>query len=753
MFKFLFWKNLSYSGLRRMFAGFFILLFIGVNTGNILLYTFFSRTLVKEMGESNQDMLTKVKNATELICGDMLSLSVRLGNWNTTITRMMFEKDRDRLLEYQGTQIMRDTLLSYPNIDYIAVYNERLDEIMGTRYFTSQTAEDMKELANAYFRRGGLNLTIPLNVASVSAPAADAGRKTITMIIYSHLSLAEEKGVLLAGINCGYFQQLIRRMDERNLGTVMILHGGGQIISHPDPDQLLLNFRDQEIYELLNTDNSQSGYFVRGSGRNKTHITYTQSGVLGWTFISMTPWDKMAAKLIALRNLTLAITAVILFTGLFISYLLALKMYRPVQRILKRLDYRPALQETGRLKNEDEYIEKQIDYLRSAADISEPLIRSAIVMDLLKNQYTGNSPIVSRVCAEAFQEAYYLVCLLSWDGREDFERLSAGEQGLRREQLIKIALEFLGRTCVSADHAVIDPVTVALVLHLESGAIPGSLFPLLAETAEAAEKFCGQTVSAARGSIVNSIFAINDSFEEARELLKERFFSGPQTIMSADLARPRREDNSFPDRIVEELYQAILRGDTKKMRTLTGEFAAFLGEVTCEYARMCLSMLVMRLLSFCLFNKLPVDAGSFHHLNSRILTSETLREAMALLADFCLSLSGDPADSPPPLIQEAIALAAENYQNPGFSINAAAESFNITPAYFNRIFKKHKHISYSEFLNEYRMEKARVLLLESNVSILDIAGMAGFGNTNYFYTLFKKIYRCTPQQYRRRRQA
>ena len=83
-----------------------------------------------------------------------------------------------------------------------------------------------------------------------------------------------------------------------------------------------------------------------------------------------------------------------------------------------------------------------------------------------------------------------------------------------------------------------------------------------------------------------------------------------------------------------------------------------------------------------------------------------------------------------------------------YSINTAAEKLNITPAYFNRIFKKYMRISYSEFLNEYRIKKACEMLQETNKSINVISAETGISNTTYFYTLFKKYYGITPQQYR-----
>jgi YesN/AraC family two-component response regulator len=271
------------------------------------------------------------------------------------------------------------------------------------------------------------------------------------------------------------------------------------------------------------------------------------------------------------------------------------------------------------------------------------------------------------------------------------------------------------------------------------------------ETSEMAKKFCGYSISSSPGSIVNSIFAINDSFEEAEAGLKERFFLGAGTITAGQNNTPRREI-AYPRNLGDQLYQAILSGDKNTLYMIIGKFADTLGETSYEYTRIYLITMVIEILSLCLTNKLPVDANSFHVLIGELQKSETLQKARIILSEFCLSLSRqintNPVEAPPLLVQNALTLATEKYQDPLFSINIAAESFNITPAYFNRIFKKYRRVSYSEFLNEYRMEMARRLLKETNKSITVIAAEIGISNATYFYTLFKKLYNITPQQYR-----
>jgi AraC-like DNA-binding protein len=739
-----------------MFTWFFILVFIAVNTGNLLLYVFFSRILVSEIHNRNLEMLTKIKNATELIYNEIVSLSVQLGHSNITLTNVMFEKERNRILEYQSHQILRSTLVSYPYIDYFAIYNERLNELITTRYFDQATETVLKNLAQEYYHTGKYYPTIPLSVENQIVVPGKSRKNTITLLIYSPLSMEHEKGVLILGIDCDYFQQLINKMDKENSETIMILHENNQVISHPDIGNLLADYSDNELVPEIESNISNSDFFIRNIGDVKTFVSYTRSEILGWTFINMASYGKITTNLVFLRNITFAITLIILCAAIITVFLLSGKMYRPIQRILNRLDYKPSSMKTMDADNEIFYIEKRIDYFRSTAELSEPAIRSSVVFDLLKNQYIDNDIINNRVIESAFNASYYLVCVFSYDQQENFEDLNNEKQRDMRRCLIKIAREFMKAVCISVDYAVISPADIAVLLHLDVGAIPKNLGPAMAETAEMVKKASGLTVSAAAGSVVNNIFAINDSFEKARKLLTGRFFLGPETII---LQQDGTENATAlsPQEAMDDLNNSIVFGESTKIKQSVEKLFDMLRKTDYEHARIYLNIAVMQLLSFLLVNKIPADADSFHALNNKIQNTETLERSCGFFLDFCLSIEKSinktDEETIPHIVRDGIRLAKGKYRDPAFSLNTAATELNITPAYFNRVFKKYKEISYSEFLNEYRMEKACTLLRETNDPVGTIANAVGIGNTTYFYTLFKKIYNRTPQQLRNKPQG
>ena len=92
------------------------------------------------------------------------------------------------------------------------------------------------------------------------------------------------------------------------------------------------------------------------------------------------------------------------------------------------------------------------------------------------------------------------------------------------------------------------------------------------------------------------------------------------------------------------------------------------------------------------------------------------------------------------------------YKNYGddLSLEKLAEYVYMTPSYLSSIFKKATNMGINNFIKNYRMEKARDMLENTNIRIKDIGNMVGYSNTSYFCQSFREFYGLTPEKYRQR---
>ena len=78
-----------------------------------------------------------------------------------------------------------------------------------------------------------------------------------------------------------------------------------------------------------------------------------------------------------------------------------------------------------------------------------------------------------------------------------------------------------------------------------------------------------------------------------------------------------------------------------------------------------------------------------------------------------------------------------------------AKEFSYDYNYMSRCFKNMFNMSFTDFVNLYRLETATVLLDNTDKSILDIALASGFQSMRNFNEVFKRNLNITPSQYRK----
>jgi two-component system, response regulator YesN len=83
------------------------------------------------------------------------------------------------------------------------------------------------------------------------------------------------------------------------------------------------------------------------------------------------------------------------------------------------------------------------------------------------------------------------------------------------------------------------------------------------------------------------------------------------------------------------------------------------------------------------------------------------------------------------------------------SRNEIAEDVDLNPEYLSKLFKKETGVSLVEYIQNEKMEIARKLLIDTRLSISEIASNLGYYNFAYFSQLFRKFSGNTPGKYRK----
>ncbi len=89
----------------------------------------------------------------------------------------------------------------------------------------------------------------------------------------------------------------------------------------------------------------------------------------------------------------------------------------------------------------------------------------------------------------------------------------------------------------------------------------------------------------------------------------------------------------------------------------------------------------------------------------------------------------------------------QSYQNP-INMAEVASVANLTVPSFCNYFKKVVNQTYTDFVNEYRINKACQLLM-TECSIIDVCFACGFTNNSYFSKVFKSIKGKSPLEFKK----
>ncbi len=92
----------------------------------------------------------------------------------------------------------------------------------------------------------------------------------------------------------------------------------------------------------------------------------------------------------------------------------------------------------------------------------------------------------------------------------------------------------------------------------------------------------------------------------------------------------------------------------------------------------------------------------------------------------------------------------EENRKSDLSLAMVAENFKLTPQYLSKYFKNYIGITYIKYLNSIRLECAYKDLINTDLSITDIAIDNGFPDAKAFAKRFKEAYGIPPGEYRKK---
>ena len=271
------------------------------------------------------------------------------------------------------------------------------------------------------------------------------------------------------------------------------------------------------------------------------------------------------------------------------------------------------------------------------------------------------------------------------------------------------------------------------------------------------------------GSIVQRIGDIQNSYKEAARSFSSRFFLDANQIAdSADMVSLHNEEDGKIDvskmlskkrehELVEKFFK---NGTVEEVDSFLDELFQGIGEQNCK--SLLYRQYVVMDLFFCATDflgnleigteELPEECRDINQIVEKAGNAQSLRHQIGILFSETMMLrDGHSKKKYSKLLEDAKAFIDENYRHDDMSLNMVAAQVNISPSYFSTIFSSEMGQTFVEYLTHVRLEKAKELLMCSNMRTAEIGYEVGYKDSHYFSYIFKKVVGCSPKEYRNRK--
>ena len=271
------------------------------------------------------------------------------------------------------------------------------------------------------------------------------------------------------------------------------------------------------------------------------------------------------------------------------------------------------------------------------------------------------------------------------------------------------------------------------------------------------------------GNVVHRIGDIQISYKEAARAFSSRFFMDANQIAdSAEMVKVQMEQDGKIDvskmlskKREHELVERFLKnGTTEEVDSFLDELFQNIGEQNCK--SLLYRQYVVMDLFFCAsdflgnleidIENLPEECRDINQIVEKAEDTENLRYQIGNLFTETMQLRDSHSKKKySKLLEDAKAFIDENYKHDEMSLNTVAAQVNISPSYFSTIFSSEMGQTFVEYLTHVRLEKAKELLMCSNMRTAEIGYEVGYKDSHYFSYIFKKVVGCSPKEYRNRK--
>lgn len=738
---------------------------ICVMVGMSLMYVSSRSTIEKEIQKSNTALLSIAQSRMDDALNKVAVSSLQLALDPLIVKYFAFQPQMD-LWDLNLIQTKVAVMQAADNTIH-SVYLYYLNTpYMITNYgvYAFDTFHDKSWLTNAQDLEPGFSILPKRDIDYIDHTQHAQG---LTLLRKLPLGRLNRSAFLVVNLDTDVLLSQIRGMVSESESLLFVSNAQQRIINYSGMDDLS-KYAElvDKIIESVQDDLSGKKLSFDGKEYVLTAIHSTSTGL---SYYIVQPITQYYSSLQRFAAISLWFILIILSIGILLAIIVSNRLYRPVKGLLnttkggnEQSTY-SHYQEFRLLGEWYKNIAKTNDELDIKAQQYYPLICEKITRDILYRDNLTDTSMEERIkLAELTypQHALHYVIGYHIDQYRDYSiEYSCEERANFESDARNLLMKKLGKWCwTNAIVSSINPAEAYYLVALENNA--DATKALIKECKEICEEIKSRypfSVTIGIGSPQNFLQEIPSSMREASIAMAYRFVLGPGQTINYAQAVPRGDlAIHFPVDIERRLCKYIRTGDTAKMHDCLSELFVsketavmlqVLGpqSVYTHYVNCVVSLLYE--LGYCMedFTESTGDVAMKLFEVTEITDFETF------FTDFCDAVVSFNVNRQTPIGKKIYdcteQFIMENYQQ-DITISSLSGVLMYSPTHINRMLKQTSGKTFNDLLCERRMGEAKKLLINTRMTINEIAKATGFNSVQSFNRVYKSMEGLTPTMYR-----
>lgn len=655
----------------------------------------------ENLNATNEAYCRQITNALEMLIGQSKHHAYRFVLDDNGISDLVDQMQRKHSIARELMSSLTKTMQNDPYYESVYLYSETDGWIMtttltgNTRIFKEAEFEEPEIIEAARKRKGMMLEPRIVQRFDMDRPTGPHAEKLILPIIVPIRAAdsAKTSCMLVININIGeVFARLLADVrDSEGLG-VYITNEEGKILVAQDFSCLGTQFSDMG-YDVYPQD-LLSAIF---SGKNMCYQSQYTSEALGWTLYMIRLEDSRMLLGVHISSLL----AIVMLVGAAVILFASVAMRR-VMRPVSEMDN----------KSYEQSMKAQ-------------MLSSGILPDR----------------AFSFRHDWYFVMMMQFPEH----CAQALEQAMTKEIVWPENVEY---------HLI--PIQVghtALVVSFNGGEDRERFWhDWLEHTHRRLENVLGERMFFTVSTMRKSTRAISEAYQETMLLINYTMQSGQARVMHRSEVTPTIENAVYPEGTEKQLINNLLIGDMEKCRAIIGEFVEQLFDRKNQLQNQEILVWLGRLQNRVLLQANTIPLRLPDDIQNDFTIWDTPESIHRKLIDFAQAIvsrvNKRTVEKHENMEQRIREYVQENFTDPNFSFTSICDHFSIGRSQLTAIFREKLGGSFSEYVNELKIEKAKRLLGDKTLTIDTIAHEAGFSYAHYFIKVFKGKEGITPGQYR-----